>query len=324
MANSFIAIDEPAVTDKKLDTEQLTVGANTVERERVQIAGATDTAIAGVDATNGLDVDVTRIAAGDNNIGNVDIVTVPAPLSTTGGGTEATALRVTLASDSTGVLSVDDNGGSLTVDGTVAVTGVATLAEQQTQTTHLSNTATSLGVLDDWDNAASDGASVSGDTAHDAADAGEPVKIGAKAKGSLEAVTLVAENDRTDLFADLDGALLSRPQIPLGDLVSEAASNTDGASTALTNFGAVASIRNYVTAVNVFRTDAGSTPAYVDFRDGAAGAVLYRMPLPPNGGSVMTSAVPLFRTTANTALAFDVSSALTTVYINVSGFQSKV
>lgn len=28
--------------------------------------------------TNGLDVDVTRIAAGDNNIGNVDIVTVPA------------------------------------------------------------------------------------------------------------------------------------------------------------------------------------------------------------------------------------------------------
>jgi hypothetical protein len=36
-----------------------------------------------------------------------------------GGGTEATALRVTVASDSTGVLSVDDNGGSLTVDGTV-------------------------------------------------------------------------------------------------------------------------------------------------------------------------------------------------------------
>jgi len=36
-----------------------------------------------------------------------------------GGGVEAGALRVTLASDSTGVVSVDDNGGSLTVDGTV-------------------------------------------------------------------------------------------------------------------------------------------------------------------------------------------------------------
>lgn len=56
------------------------------------------------------------LPAGDNNIGNVDIVTVPAPLSTIGGGTEATALRVTVATDSTGVLSVDDNGGSLTVD----------------------------------------------------------------------------------------------------------------------------------------------------------------------------------------------------------------
>lgn len=36
-----------------------------------------------------------------------------------GGGVEAGALRVTLASDSTGVVSVDDNGGALTVDGSV-------------------------------------------------------------------------------------------------------------------------------------------------------------------------------------------------------------
>jgi len=46
------------------------------------------------------------------------------------GGVEANALRVTIASDSTGVVSVDDNGGSLTVDGTVAVTnaGITTIA----------------------------------------------------------------------------------------------------------------------------------------------------------------------------------------------------
>lgn len=92
------------------------------------------------------DVDILSIAAGDNNIGNVDIVTlpalpagtnnigdvdvltVPAPLNVVGGGTEAAALRVTLASDSTGVLSIDDNGGSLTVDGTVAVSGTVTVA----------------------------------------------------------------------------------------------------------------------------------------------------------------------------------------------------
>lgn len=62
------------------------------------------------------------LSAGTNNIGDVDILSVPAPLSTSGGGTEATALRVTIASDSTGVISVDDNGGSLTVDGTIAAT----------------------------------------------------------------------------------------------------------------------------------------------------------------------------------------------------------
>lgn len=64
----------------------------------------------------------------------VDVLTMPtvtvtgsvdatnAAFDVVGGGLEATALRVTLASDSTGVLSVDDNGGSLTVDGTVAAT----------------------------------------------------------------------------------------------------------------------------------------------------------------------------------------------------------
>lgn len=46
-----------------------------------------------------------------------------------GGGVEAGALRVTIASDSTGVLSVDDNGGSLTVDGAVT----ATLAAETTK-----------------------------------------------------------------------------------------------------------------------------------------------------------------------------------------------
>ena len=64
-----------------------------------------------------LDVVVgAALPTGTNNIGDVDVLTVPAPLSTAGGGTEATALRVTVASDSTGLLSVDDNGASLTVD----------------------------------------------------------------------------------------------------------------------------------------------------------------------------------------------------------------
>ena len=69
--------------------------------------------------------------------------------------------------------------------------------------------AASLSVMDDWDNTASDGASVSGDVAHDSPDAGEPVKIGAKAfsPDGTTPGTAVAENDRTNLKTDLDGRL---------------------------------------------------------------------------------------------------------------------
>lgn len=45
----------------------------------------------------------------------------------TGPGTEATALRVTMATDSTGLLSIDDNGGSLTVDNSGTFATQATL-----------------------------------------------------------------------------------------------------------------------------------------------------------------------------------------------------
>lgn len=64
MANSYIAIDEPSVVDKKLDTEQLTVGANVVERERVCVAGTGATDLAPVDATFGLAVKPPRSATG--------------------------------------------------------------------------------------------------------------------------------------------------------------------------------------------------------------------------------------------------------------------
>ena len=70
------------------------------------------------------DVDVLSLpalAAGTNNIGDVDVLTVPAPLNVTGGGVELGALRVTIANDSTGVVSIDDNAGSLTVDGSVSL-----------------------------------------------------------------------------------------------------------------------------------------------------------------------------------------------------------
>lgn len=106
-----------AVTNAGLT--ELAAAINASSQMDVNIA--TSVAIAVTDNAGSLTVDGTvtaNLAAGTNNIGDVDVLTVPAPLNVVGTGTEATALRVTIASDSTGVLSVDDNGGSITVDGT--------------------------------------------------------------------------------------------------------------------------------------------------------------------------------------------------------------
>ena len=130
-----VGVSGTVTVDSELTTGDLDTGAGTDTRAVVGLVGSKSGGgeIIPGDATNGLlvnlgannDVTVTGtvtadLAAGTNNIGDVDVLTVPAPLSTTGGGTEATALRVTLASDSTGLVSVDDNAGSLTVDAPVA------------------------------------------------------------------------------------------------------------------------------------------------------------------------------------------------------------
>ena len=75
------------------------------------------------DGGNAITVDGTvDLGATDNAVlDNIDSNTDYG--ATTGGGTESGALRVTIANNSTGVLSVDDNGSTLTVD--VASGGIA-------------------------------------------------------------------------------------------------------------------------------------------------------------------------------------------------------
>lgn len=275
---------------------------------------------------------VVVLTDGADNVSNANNQLVTAGLTyaydgtawdrvTIGGGTEATAMRVTVASDSTGVLSVDDNSSSLSVDwnGTQPVTGSGTatgalrveLANNGTGLLSTVSTVTTVSTL------------TGGNIAHDSGDSGNPHKIGAKAVSSTEGVTLVTANDRTDLYADLDGILVVKQSCTNDDVVSERVTNTDGASTAFTNFGAVASTHNCISAITVYNSSAGG--GFIDFRDGTGGSVLWTMPVPAGGGSVISCGNQpfLFRTSQNTALAFDPSGAITTLYISVSGYQSK-
>lgn len=154
--------------------------------------------------------------------------------------------------------------------------------------------------------------------AHDSADSGQPIKIGAKAKAALSGITLVSADDRTDLFADVDGAQIVRPHAPLADVVSGNASNTDGTSTQCIAAQSTG-IKTYLTSIIL--TNTSSSNIYVEIKDGST--VKVTLPLPANSGCIFNPPVPIPGTAA-TAWNFDPSAAATTVICSMVGFKSKV
>jgi hypothetical protein len=410
--------DDPAVVSLQLIDNAISGAGFNV----TQFAGAAVPIGAGLEATAvrvTVATDSTGVVSIDDNGGSITIDN--AQLSVVGTGTEAAALRVTIASDSTGLLSVDDNGGSLTVDGTVtanagsgtfvvsgAVTNAVlsvvgngaaataqrvTLANDSTGIVALTTSVASIGKLAEnsgvdigdvditsiipgtgatnlgksvdsvggatdsgvaalviRDDALSTLTPVEGDyttlrttsegalwvqTAgvvavstvvgssinHDTADANGPIKIGAHATSSVSGETLVANSDRTDLYAGIDGVLITRQHCVLEDIVTATpVAITDGSSTSvLASPGA--GLRNYITSISIANSSA--TFVTVDLRDGTAGAVLWTFPVPATGGVVYTFPVPL-KFSAATAVAADPSASVSSVTVSVLGFKSKV
>lgn len=93
------------------------ISVASVPSHDVTNAGTFATQITG-DALTALQLIDNAVSGAGFNITQFAGATVPI-----GAGVEATALRVTIATDSTGVVSIDDNGGSITVDGSVSVSG---------------------------------------------------------------------------------------------------------------------------------------------------------------------------------------------------------
>lgn len=312
-----------------LSTDEVTRATVVQHVQYVKLMNGTDAAIDVIpgDATNGLDVDVTRLpalAAGTNNIGDVDVLTVPAPLNVTGSGVELGALRVTIASDSTGVLSVDDNGGSLTVDGTV--------------TANLAAGTNNIGDVDILSIAAGDNNignvdivtmpnvtlaagtntnEVVGDVAHDAVAAGNPVLVAASSEtmaDSAPANRVSADADATRISAT-DGALYV---IPCGPQtwsyhVNGSAALTDASVHAAPGAGLSLYVTDIVissgaaTAMNAFFEEGTTTvlgPYYLEAVAGRGAALHFGTPK---------------KITANTALTITTSAAIAHS-IDVTGF----
>jgi len=200
-------------------------------------------------------------------------------------------------------------GTTFTVDGTVAATQSGTWNVGTVTTLTTCSTVTTVSTL------------TGGGIAHDSADSGNPHKIGGKAKSSLSAITTVAADDRTDLFADVDGVLLVRQDAPLADNVSGVASITDGSSTSV--IAAQGSgVKTYITDVTISNTSA--TAVTVDLRDGTAGSVKWTFPVPANTAGVVHSFRRPLGFSANTAVAADPSASASTITVSLGGFRSKV
>jgi hypothetical protein len=155
--------------------------------------------------------------------------------------------------------------------------------------------------------------------AHDAADSGNPLKVGARAKGSLSAITLVAADDRADLFAGLDSIALVRPHSPLEDLVSNVVACTSGANTsAIASQGA--GVKFYLCGGMIYNN--GSTNGACLITDGSGGTTKLKVPFPASTGTVFTLPVPVGFSAA-TAVYADPSGS-DTIDVTLYGFRSKV
>lgn len=155
---------------------------------------------------------------------------------------------------------------------------------------------------------------IMGNVAHDAIDADNPVKMGARARSAV--ITSVASDDRTDAIATLQGYPVYFPfALPQSGLTGT--SSTTAATDTAVIAAQGAGITICVTSIAVYNDS--TTNTFVNIKDGATTRLV--IPAPAKGGAMHTLPFPL-RLTANTALNFASGSAVTTMYVSAVGFAS--
>lgn len=122
---------------------------------------------------------------------------------------------------------------------------------------------TALEIMDDWDNAASDGASVSGDVAHDSPDAGEPVKIGGR--GVSSEPSAVTANDRVNAYFDQNGYQRIKNHAAEAGCTVLADINTTYDASPTTATSAAVSTAGYRRCDFITEIDSANTPTDIQF-----------------------------------------------------------
>lgn len=227
----------------------------------------------------------SALPAGSNNIGDVDVLTVPA--DPFGANADAASATGSISAKlkfiaSTGIPIT----GTVTV-GSHAVTNAGTFAVQ------------------------------AGTVAHDAVDSGNPVKVGFKAYNANP--TAVSSADRTDAISDLIGRQVTVPySIP--ENTWTACLGSDITNTTSTQVkAATASIRHYITSVSISNM-AASVATRVDILDGST--VIWQCPAAAAGGGCTQSFPVPLRGTANTAINAQPATTSSATRVCVSGYDA--
>ncbi len=242
----------------------------------------------------------------------------------TGNGTAAGSLRVTVASDSTGVLSVDDNGGALTVDGTVTANLSATdnqvLDDISADTgnidtklgtidTDTGNIATAVQLIDD---------AIYVDDADWTADTSKHALVGGVTQATPTANT---DGDTTPLITNALREL--RTAALESDLAAASTTHVHKYYTASTPTDGIiwspaAGKRWYVTHLSI-NVSAASTVTIEDDKAGGDDPV-YKAEFAANSGVVLTfPEVPLF--SGEDAADLTVTASAGTVYVLAVGYE---
>ena len=163
--------------------------------------------------------------------------------------------------------------------------------------------------------------SVSGDTAHDAADAGQPIKLGGKAASVTP--TAVTANDRVNAYFDLVGRQHITPAIPEQDLATE---TTNHAKKYYTYAGAVTDgiIWSPAAGKRWFVTDIFinvSAASIVTLEDDLVGGdnVVWKAELAANSGWSHSFNTPLF--SGEDAADLIVTTSAGNIYCTITGYE---
>jgi hypothetical protein len=158
---------------------------------------------------------------------------------------------------------------------------------------------------------------VGGNVAHDAADSGNPIKFGGKARQTNP--TAVADGDRVDAMLDDVGRF-----VPVDQNVRDNIADAEQSYTTTTEAAVLSAAGSgvFLDLKEILITNTSASNVTVSIRDATTGTIRRRFRCPANETRGIVFSTPLRQTTANNPWTAQLSDALSTVYVAMTALKN--